>query len=339
MDIVKRERTLGRQDSKPIARTRKVKLWTRLSPLYLFRVLRDTYVRGCVTFGNSSKVNAVAHSSAFRITSDENSFSRSNSRNLRNDHPVSAQEILDLSAKFSREVLEQESVQSGRKHLTPVITGHNGLTLADLQGYAGHSGPLRKTGASGLTLRDLEGHSGPLRVRPSFDSVPESEQYTDSNASKLSLEALFQTSAIHPTNFLQSPSRRVAALSDSYQLGLPPRNSDFARVSIERPMRRLHARYASASISHIPVSPKPLTPVTDMSTFREQSNGRKSYDLPRASSRRRERFGSMNSASMHSLSRPVTLVDDLPRSRSGKSNRPNPYSLYDTRLPSPALTV
>ena len=129
MDIVKRERTLGRQDSKPKARTRKVKLWTRLSPLYLFRVLRDTYVRGCVTFGNSSKVNAVAHSSAFRITSDENSFSRSNSRNLRNDHPVSAQEILDLSAKFSREVLEQESVQSGRKHLTPVITGHNGTIL------------------------------------------------------------------------------------------------------------------------------------------------------------------------------------------------------------------
>lgn len=208
----------------------------------------------------------------------------------------------------------------------------SGLTLADLQGYAGHSGPLRKTGASGLTLRDLEGHSGPLRVRPSFDAVPESEQYTDTNASKLSLESLFQSSALHPTDFLQSPSRRVAALSDSYQLGLPPRHSDVTRG--ERPPRRVHARYSSASVSHAPICTKPLTPVTDMSTFREQtSNGRKSYDLPRSSSRRRERFGSMNSL------RSISLVDDLPRSRSSKSNKPNPYSSIDTRVPSPAPSL
>lgn len=211
--------------------------------------------------------------------------------------------------------------------------------MADLQGYSNHSGPLRKTGASGFTLRDLEGHSGPLRVRPSFDAVPESEQYTDTKASKLSLETLFQTSALHPTGFLQSSSRRATAV-DSYQLGLPPRNSDFTRGGSERPTRRLYGRYASsASVSHIPVPTQPLTPVTDMNTFREQPNGRKSYDLPRTSSRRRERFGSMNSASLNSLSRPVSLVDDLPRSSSGKANRPNPYSGYDTRFPSPAPTV
>lgn len=237
--------------------------------------------------------------------------------------------------------------------------------MADLQGYAsplrktdrvsnfkladvqGHSGPLRKTGASGMTLNDLQGHSGPLRARPSFDAVPESEQYTGTRFSNesLKIQDLFQTSTLHPTDFLQSSSRRVAALDSSYQLGLPPRNSGFAitRGGSERLPRRPHSRYASSS--SVPQFTNPLTPLTDMSTFREQSTGqRKSYDLPRASSRRRERFGSMHaSASMNASatsSRPVTPFDDLFRSRSGKiANRPNPYSEYDTRLPSPALTV
>lgn len=128
MDIVKHEKTLSRQDSKPKARIPRVRPWTRLSPVYLFRVLRDTYVKGCVTFGNSSKVNAIAQVSAFRIVSDDNSFSRSNSRILRDDL-ASSMELLDLSAKFSREVLEQESMQSGRKHLAAIITDHHGTIL------------------------------------------------------------------------------------------------------------------------------------------------------------------------------------------------------------------
>lgn len=220
--------------------------------------------------------------------------------------------------------------------------------MADLQGYAspgrridrvtslklaevqGHSGPLRKTGASGLTLNDLQGHSGPLRARPSFDAVPESELYTGdgrvSNAA-LKIQDLFETSALHPTQFLQSSSRRVASLDSSYQLGLPPRNSGFGG-SERQAARRPHSRYASTSS----VLGNPLTPLTDMSTFREQ------YSIPRASSRRHERFRS--SASMTSPSRSITPFDDIVRSRSGKSaNRPNPYREYDTRLPSPALTV
>ena len=131
MDVAKDGKTLTRQDSKPKARVpvRKVKLWTRLSPLHLFRVLRDTYVKGCVTFGNSSKVNAISHGAAFQIASDDySSFSRSSSRNHHADL-ASAQELLDLSAKFSREVLEQESVQSGRKHQAAVITGHQGKIM------------------------------------------------------------------------------------------------------------------------------------------------------------------------------------------------------------------
>lgn len=114
MEIVKHEK---QSDSQRKAKVTSVKLWTRFSPIYIFRVFRDTYVRGCVTFGNSSKVNAVAHASAFQISSDENTFSRSSSRCIRDD-VASAQELLELSAKFSREVLEQESVQSGRKNLS-----------------------------------------------------------------------------------------------------------------------------------------------------------------------------------------------------------------------------
>lgn len=233
----------------------------------------------------------------------------------------------------------------------------SGLTMADLQSYAGsplrktdrvsslkltevegHSGPLRQTCASGLTMNDLQGHSGPLRARPGFDAVPESEQYTDRRASNatLKIQDLFQTSALHPTDFLQSPSRRVAAaLDSSYQLGLPPRNSSGFAITRGGSERLARSRYASASsVPHI--SSNPSSPVTDMRTFREQS--RKSYDLPRASSRRKERFGSMqSSASMNSS---VSPLDDLIRSRSGKSaHRPNPYREYDTRLPSPALTV
>jgi hypothetical protein len=127
MDVVKREKGGGKEESKPAkVRIGRVRLWTRLSPLHLFRAVRDTYVRGCMTFGNSSKVTAVAQSSAFRVYSDDSSFSRSNSRNSRIDL-ISAQELLDLSAKFGREAREQEALQSGRKHLTgSVITGHNG---------------------------------------------------------------------------------------------------------------------------------------------------------------------------------------------------------------------
>lgn len=352
MDMVKREKQSA---TVTVARVRP---WTRLSPLHVFRMFRDTYVRGCVTFSNSSKVNAVAHSAAFQISCDDNSFSRATSRCVRDDI-ASAQELLDLSAKFSREVSEQESVQSGHKHLTALITGTNGLTMADLQGYASsspgrsplrksdrvsklkltdiqnHSGPLRKTGASGLTLNDLQGHSGPLRARPSFDAVPECEQYTEtrlSSASQLKMQDLFLTSALHPTEFLQSSSRRLAALD---QLGLPPRNNGLTITRVGSERQRPHSRYASTS--SLPL--KPLSPLTDMSTFREQS--RKSYDLPRVSSRRRERFGSMpSSASMNSSSRSVTPFDDLLRTRSGKSaNRPNPYREYDTRFPSPVLTV
>lgn len=225
----------------------------------------------------------------------------------------------------------------------------SGLTLADLQGYLSparsplrkpdrvaslkmeemksHSGPLRNTGASGLTLTDLQGHSGPLRARPSFDTVLSNGDF---NAA-LKIQDLFETSALHPTEFLQSSSRRVAALDSPYHPH-PPRHSGFsmARANSERlAVRRLQSRYVSPS--------KPLTPLTEMSSFREQ-NSRKSYDLPRASSRRRERYGSSSSTS--SSSRQVALFDDISQSRSGKSpHRPNPYRDYDTRLPSPALTV
>lgn len=319
----------------------RVRIWTRLSPMYIFRVFRDTYVRGCVTFGNSSKVNAIAHGVPFQISCNENSLSRSSSQCVR-DSVTSAQELLELSAKFSREVSEQESVQSGLKHLTAITAGTTGLTLADLQGYASaspgrsslrmsdrvsklkltdiqaHSGPLRKTGASGLPLNDLQGHSSPLRARPSFDTVPESEQYTDprlSNGSQLKMQDLFQTSALHPTDFLQSSSRRVASVDSSSPLGHPPRT--ITRAASER-LRSL-SQYASTS----PDSNKPLSP------------------LPRASSRRPERFASMPSSARLSSPRGAgTPFDEFVRKRSGKSaNKPNPYREYDTRLPSTPLSV
>lgn len=136
MDIVKHEKTRGQQSDsqQETVRVPRVRLWTRLSPMYIFRVFRDTYVKGCVTFGNSSKVNAVAHATAYQISYDGNSFSRSNSRCVHDD-VASAQELLDLSAKFSRDILEQESVQSGRKHLAAVITGGNGKILLCLSHY------------------------------------------------------------------------------------------------------------------------------------------------------------------------------------------------------------
>lgn len=218
----------------------------------------------------------------------------------------------------------------------------SGLTLADLQGYASaspgrsslrmsdrvsklkltdiqaHSGPLRKTGASGLPLNDLQGHSSPLRARPSFDTVPESEQYTDprlSNGSQLKMQDLFQTSALHPTDFLQSSSRRVASVDSSSPLGHPPRT--ITRAASER-LRSL-SQYASTS----PDSNKPLSP------------------LPRASSRRPERFASMPSSARLSSPRGAgTPFDEFVRKRSGKSaNKPNPYREYDTRLPSTPLSV
>jgi len=224
----------------------------------------------------------------------------------------------------------------------------SGLTLADLQGYAsaspspgrsplrlsdrvsklkltdiqGHSGPLRKTGASGLPLNDLQGHSSPLRARPSFDTVSESEQYTDlrlSNGSHLKMQDLFQTSALHPTEFLQSSTRRVASLDSSYQLSLPPRTSGFAITRAASEQLRSLSRYASTGSD----PNKPLS------------------SLPRASSRRPERFASMpSSARMNSSRSTVAPFDDFIRTRSGKSaNKPNPYREYDTRLPSTPLSV
>ncbi|XP_024396217.1 uncharacterized protein [Physcomitrium patens] len=355
MDNVYTEKTLQRQGSK-LSKPRptpRVKLWTRLSPLHLFRLFRDTYVRGCVTFGNSSKVNAIAHASPFQIICDDNTFSRSNSRHV--DNMATAQELLDFSSKFSRQgssqgsldlsghfsrqVSKQEAIQAARDPRSAmIITGYHGLTMEDLQGY---SGSLCKTGASGLSLIEIQGYSGPLRTRPSFDTVPESEQFKDTRSSKLALENLFQTSALHPTEFLHSSSRRVEGI-ELYKHGhLSPGHTTLTRGGSERPVRRPHPgrHLASASVSRISnASSKPLSPITDLNSFREQPDGRKSYDLPRASSRRRERFGSTNSSG--SLIRPVDYVVDFPRSRSkNAANRPNPYREYDTRVPSPTTTV
>lgn len=84
-----------------------------------------------MTFGNSSKVNAIAHGVPFQISCNENSLSRSSSQCVR-DSVTSAQELLELSAKFSREVSEQESVQSGLKHLTAITAGTTGTILLSL---------------------------------------------------------------------------------------------------------------------------------------------------------------------------------------------------------------
>lgn len=170
--------------------------------------------------------------------------------------------------------------------------------MADQQGY---SSPLHKDGA---LMVDLQGSSAALRSSSpnGVDEVPESRQQTDINVSKGGLDSLLQTSALHPAEFLQSASRRGTAFGVHRLSHLVPRGGS------GRMLRRQRSRSGpSASVSPIAMSSKPLTPVTDMSTFREQSRRRK--------------------PSRRSLSRPASSL---------AVRRPNPASRdYDNRAPPP----
>lgn len=134
----------------------------------------------------------------------------------------------------------------------------------------------------------------------SSNAIADRKQCANTNVLPIPLEMLLQTSPLHPTEFLQSSSRRGASLESP--LG----------EKAHRPRSRL----SLGSASHTTMATKPLSPVTDMSTFREQSNRRrKSCDTTRLSSKRRGGSGS----------RPATLEGDVPRPRSGKAvHRPSP---------------
>jgi hypothetical protein len=168
--------------------------------------------------------------------------------------------------------------------------------MADQQG---HSSPLHKDGGVGLTMVDLQGSSGALRSSSpnGVDEVPESKQQADINVSKGGLDSL-----LHPTELLQSTSRRGTAFGVHRLSHLVPRGGS------GRMFRRQRSRSGpSASVSPVAMSSRPLTPVTDMSTFQEQSRRRK--------------------PSRRSLSRPASSL---------AVRRPNPASRdYDNRAPPP----
>ena len=222
---------------------------------------------------------------------------------------------------------------------------------------------------AGITLADLQGYSSTFRTasRPSFDAVPESEQYTETptihGSNKTALESLFRSSSLHPTEFLQSPSRRMAALdTHNNQVAGASRGVMLTRGGSESRLRQTPSRFSNASNvdadtngrsnssdtnnnnnHHHPLM-KPLSPVVDMSSFREQNSNnhvgaRKSVDFRRSVSRRREDL-----ARFLSQRGPNQMVDaefeEFARSNSKKlANRPNPYRDYDSRAPSPTPTV
>ena len=225
---------------------------------------------------------------------------------------------------------------------------------------------------AGLTLADLQGYSsGTFRTasRPSFDAVPESEQYTETptthGSNKTALESLFRSSSLHPTEFLQSPSRRLAALdSHNNQVAGASRGVMLTRGGSESRLRQTPTRFSNASNAetdsngrssisitnnnnnnnHHPFM-KPLSPVVDMSSFREQNNGnthvgaRKSVDFRRSVSRRREDLARFLSQRGSTQSVDAEF-EEFARSNSKKlANRPNPYRDYDSRAPSPTPTV
>lgn len=232
---------------------------------------------------------------------------------------------------------------------------------------------------AGITLADLQGYSSTFRAasRPSFDAVPESEQYTEtptlhgSSSKTTALESLFRSSSLHPTEFLQSPSRRMAALQETHnnhQVAGAARGVMLTRGGSESRLRQTPSRFSNASSvdadanggrrngsnnntnnndnhhHHHPVM-KPLSPMVDMSSFREQNSSsnhvgaRKSVDFRRSVSRRREDLARFLSQRGPSQSVDADF-EEFARSNSKKlANRPNPYRDYDSRAPSPTPTV
>lgn len=233
--------------------------------------------------------------------------------------------------------------------------------------------------AGSITLADLQSYSSTFRAasRPSFDAVPESEQYTETptnhGSPKTALESLFRSSSLHPTEFLQSPSRRMAALeTHNKQVAGAARGAMLTRGGSESRLRQTPSRFSNAASNvdadangrrnggsntadnndnhhhhdhHHHPAMKPLSPMVDMSSFREQNSSsnhvgaRKSVDFRRSVSRRREDL-----ARFLSQRGPSQSVDadyeEFARSNSKKlANRPNPYRDYDSRAPSPTPTV
>ncbi|KAG0603799.1 hypothetical protein M758_10G121300 [Ceratodon purpureus] len=274
------EKIFQKQVSKPKVRAplRRVRLWTRLSPAHLLRVFVDNYVKGCVNFANDSEADA--HPS-FRVTLsyDDNGAFTSASHPRHVEGVVSAGEVNLDQSKYGYQgsvqgesAAERGSVLAGSVHLVhkhhTIITGCHGLSMPDRQGQ---SSPLHKVDASGLAMADIRGSvSGTLRV--SSPNRFASRQHTDIDVSKAGcdLEALFQTSMLHPTEFLQSATRRGAAFGN-HQLGHVKPRGGSGRI-----LRRPRSRSASStSVSPIAMPSRPLTPVTDISTFQEQSRRRK----------------------------------------------------------------
>lgn len=221
---------------------------------------------------------------------------------------------------------------------------------------------------AGITLADLQGYSSTFRTasRPSFDAVPESEQYTETptthSSNKMALASLLQSSSLHATEFLQSPSRRVATVETcNNQVAGASRGVMLTRGGSESRLRQTPSRFSNASNisadtngrssnftttnnSHRPFM-KPLSPVVDMSSFREENNNinqvgaRKSVDFQRSVSRRREDLARFLSQRGPSQSVDASF-EEFARSNSKKlAKRPNPYRDYDSRAPSPTPTV